>query len=92
MRNTIITGDLSDPNDLRIHVQVINGSIVTLVTGLSIPVTEALKPWVDKYFAQGRTDSVWQAIVQRETGAPRRSSYMLEPMLCTSMILPGVGW
>ncbi|CAK9082964.1 unnamed protein product [Durusdinium trenchii] len=55
LQNTIVTGDVSDPNDLRIHVQVLNGSI-------------AMKPLVDIYLAQGRNDSIWQAIVQRETG------------------------
>lgn len=55
LQNTIVTGDVSQPDDLRIRIRVLNGSI-------------AMKPLVDIYLSQGRNDSVWEAIVERETG------------------------
>jgi len=55
LQNTILTGDVSEPDSVRIHVEVVDGSI-------------AIRPLVELYLEKGRNDSVWEAIVQRETG------------------------
>ena len=40
LQNTILTGDVSEPDSVRVHVEVLNGSI-------------AIQPLVDLYLAQG---------------------------------------
>ena len=47
LQNTILTGDVSEPDSVRIHVEVVDGSI-------------AIRPLVELYLEKGRLD--WSAL------------------------------